>query len=471
MIFRAKNRRLDEMAGPIQARTAGKHLAARGTGTLERRQVTLHRGFVGQRAHQRGGLQRIADAHLLVGRDQFFDDFIGDVFVQEQPARAGAALAGGADRAEHDRRDGKLQVGRTVDDDGVVAAQFEQALAHALSHLCADLAADLAGAGERHQGDALVADEALGELMARFHEAGKYRRKISIFQRLVDNILNCGAAQHALRRRLPDGGIAADRGQQRIPGPDRDREIECGHDPDHAERVPLVVHPVARALGVHGLAVQHARLTDGEVADIDHFLDLAVALGLDFAHLHRDQAAERILVVSQRLGNPAHGLATARCRDLAPFACGLDGLLHDLFVIGSGCGMDTGDDFAGGRVDRVDATGVGGARPLAGAEAGAGVFGFQPEGIENALYVLGHGNFLANGGYRKARRHHCGRAEVKPPLSHSSPGLASARVGQGEHPGRDFVDYCCQQRFERGVDVARCRRHGDLTLLEQAAVA
>jgi hypothetical protein len=59
--------------------------------------------------------------------------------------------------------------------------------------------------------------------------------------------------------------------------------------------------------------------------------------------------------------------------------------------------MNAGDDFAGGRVDRVDTAGVGGARPLAGAEAGTGVFGFEPEGVENALNVLGHWNFLANG--------------------------------------------------------------------------
>ena len=43
------------------------------------------------------------------------------------------------------------------------------------------------------------------------------------------------------------------------------------------------------ALRMHRVAVQHARLADREVGDVDHFLHFAVAFGLDLAHLERDQ--------------------------------------------------------------------------------------------------------------------------------------------------------------------------------------
>ena len=49
--------------------------------------------------------------------------------VHEHPSRGGATLAGGADGAEHDGRHREIEVGGFVDDDRVVAAQFEQALA------------------------------------------------------------------------------------------------------------------------------------------------------------------------------------------------------------------------------------------------------------------------------------------------------------------------------------------------------
>ena len=49
--------------------------------------------------------------------------------------------------------------------------------------------------------------------------------------------------------------------------------------------MPLLVHPVARALAVHRETVELARETDGEVAHVDHLLHLAEPLGVDLAHL------------------------------------------------------------------------------------------------------------------------------------------------------------------------------------------
>src|SRR3546814_1014507 len=88
---------------------------------------------------------------LAVGGDQLGQHVVEDRLVDEDAARAGAALAGGADRAEHDRRDRQLQVGGFVDDHRVVAAQLQQRASHALGDALADVAADLGRAGEADQ--------------------------------------------------------------------------------------------------------------------------------------------------------------------------------------------------------------------------------------------------------------------------------------------------------------------------------
>ena len=65
--------------------------------------------------------------------------------------------------------------------------------------------------------------------------------------------------------------------------------------------MPLLHHPVLRPLGGDRPPVQHPRLPDGEVRDVDHLLDFAVALGLDLAVLEGDERTERILVLAQEL--------------------------------------------------------------------------------------------------------------------------------------------------------------------------
>ncbi len=119
-------------------------------------------------------------------------------------------------------------------------------------------------------------------------------------------------------RRLPDIDVAADRRDAGVPGVHGDREIECRDRADDTEWMPLLVHAMLRAFRVHRAAVQHAGLADGQVGDIDHLLDLAVSLCLDLAVLESDQAAERVLVFTQRIRNLANGLAANRSRHRAP---------------------------------------------------------------------------------------------------------------------------------------------------------
>ena len=72
-------------------------------------------------------------------------------------------------------------------------------------------------------------------------------------------------------------------------------------------------------------AVEHARLADREVGDVDHLLHFAVALGLDLAHLERHQAAEVVLVPrAARRRRARTASPRLRRRHVAPGRGGLD---------------------------------------------------------------------------------------------------------------------------------------------------
>jgi hypothetical protein len=149
-------------------------------------------------------------------------------------------------------------------------------------------------------------------------------------------------------------------------------------------------------------AVEHARLADGEVGDVDHLLHLAVALGLDLAHLQRNEAAEGVLVHPQRLAELAHDFAPARCRHLAPGRSGRRRRRQHRLVVGLVGGRDPRDHRAVGRVDRVEQAVVARRAPTVRAMAGTGIRGGEAEGVENIPWV-GHVRFLIASGPVMAR--------------------------------------------------------------------
>ena len=178
--------------------------------------------------------------------------------------------------------------------------------------------------------------------------------------------------------------------ERRVPRPHRDGEVEGGDDAADAERMPGLHHAVVGALGGDGQAVELAREADREVADVDHLLHLAEALGDDLAGLERDEAAEIVLGGAQLLAEQAHELAAPGRRDLAP---GLEG---GVGPADGGLGLvgrrlaHMGDHLAGDR--RAGRTAAGGEGALRHAEAredgaglvrnggGCGGYGFQARG-------------------------------------------------------------------------------------------
>ena len=389
--------RQHEVALALNRSAAGLDLAAAGLGLGDGIQISINRIAAVERAHQVLRVGRVADLafHLLVGGDQLGQHVVVDRLFHQQAAGGGAALAGGADRAEHDRRNRQFQIGAGVNDDRVVAAQFQQRAAHTARDALADHAADLGGPGEADQRDALVVDELLGDVAAGIVEQEEDVRETGLLQRLIADLHRRDGRQRGLRRRLPDGDVAADRRDERIPRPHRHREIERRDHADDADRVPLLVHAVARTLAVHGQAVQLARQTDRELADINHFLHFAVAFGLGLAHFQRDQRTQRVLVRAQRVCAQADRLAATRRRGGAPDLERRLGAFHDEVVIGLRRGLHPAQHLARGRIDRLDHPGVGGGGPLAMAKIRAGFAGAEAKRGEDGM---GHRKLLGLAG-------------------------------------------------------------------------
>ena len=120
---------------------------------------------------------------------------------------------------------------------------------------------------------------------------------------------------------------------------------------------------MAGALGVHRQAVQHARLPHAEVGDVDRFLDFAQALLVDLADFQRDERAERVLVLTQRIAQLAHDLTALGGRHFAPTQVRLVRGAHDGLVLLRGRLLDRAEDLACGRVAALQHR-AGGLEPL-----------------------------------------------------------------------------------------------------------
>src|SRR5690606_36065847 len=173
-------------------------------------------------------------------------------------------------------------------------------------------------ARKRNQIDPTIAHELFCELYFRGDEELEDAGKSVSLEHAIDETLDRDRAERCLRRWLPDAHIAADRREERVPRPHGDGKVERADDADEPERVPLLVHAMLRAFGVHRVSIQHARLADREIRDVDHLLNFPIAFGLDLAGLERHERAERVLVTAELIGDEPDELATFRRRNGAP---------------------------------------------------------------------------------------------------------------------------------------------------------
>ena len=174
---------------------AAQHFSALGLGRGDGRGIARNRARIDQGPHQGALLERVADWHLCVGGEQAPFEFCRTRAVHEHSPRGGATLTGCSDGTEDNRRYRQVQIGVLIDDQCVVAAQLQQALAEALCDAHADLSADMRGSRKGHQRHAPVIDESSREFGARIDEHLKYRRQLEPLQDSIADVLHGERAQ------------------------------------------------------------------------------------------------------------------------------------------------------------------------------------------------------------------------------------------------------------------------------------
>jgi hypothetical protein len=311
------DRRLDEVPGPLELLAAGEDHAALGLRALERLLVVADRVLVDQGSHQRRRIGRVADAHRRPDLLEAIDHFARHALLHHEPRGRRAALPGRAAGGERDRAHREVEVGVVHHDDRVVAAQFEDR---------APMRGPTTSAMRRPMRVEPVAEMSGMRRSLSMRSPTSSTEPITIpnspgqsncFIRSWQMFCTAIAVKRHLVRRLPHHRVAADDRERGVPRPHGDREVERRDHAAHAERLPLLVHAVARALAVHREAVQLARQADREVADVDHLLHFAEALGEDLAVLERDQQPRssffaRSASPSARTSSPRRGAGTVR---------------------------------------------------------------------------------------------------------------------------------------------------------------
>ncbi len=134
-------------------------------------------------------------------------------------------------------------------------------------------------------------------------------------------------------------------------------------------------------LAGHGQAIELPREAHGEVADVDHLLHLARALGRYLARLNRHQSGEIILCRAQFFAPQPHQFAAARGGNMTPATKRSDGPIEPLVDCRSIDDLYHAKLFAGQRRH-------GWHRPLGPRRAG------NPQPVEQITYRLAQLNHI-----------------------------------------------------------------------------
>merc|ERR1712198_63667 len=179
-------RRLHVISGAIEQVSAYLHGSTLSLGIFDRRQIAVQALLRMKGSAEGSSFERVADAHLLVGFDQAGDDFVVDVFVDDETAETGAALSGGADGGEEDCRNDHVQVAIRHDDQGVVAAQFQEGFAEARLNIYTDLSSDGCASREGNERNAGIVGHGASDVGVTANEGGNGAVDAILLQNLRD---------------------------------------------------------------------------------------------------------------------------------------------------------------------------------------------------------------------------------------------------------------------------------------------
>ena len=285
-------------------------------------------------------------------------------------------MTGRAHGAKKDGAEGEVEVGVFHYHQTVVAAQLEQGAAKPFGHQLGHPATHTHRTGGGNQRQPVILHHRFADFEAIADHQAHDRRGAVRLEHLLGDAGGGDGGERGEFGGFPHHRIAADGRQGGVPRPNGDREVEGRNDADRTERMPLFGHAVLRPLGVHGVAVELARHAHRQVADVDHFLDFAEALGVDLAGFDAHQLAERFLVAAQLVAELADHFATFGRRPFPPGFESLDRGGGHRFVVGRRGLGHAGDQLAGGGIEGVEALA---SRGAPGAVESAGVDGFDAQ--------------------------------------------------------------------------------------------
>src|SRR5207237_4634943 len=108
------------------------------------------------------------------------------------------------------------------------------------------------------------------------------------------------------------------------------------------------------SLRLNRQAVEHARLTDGEITDVDHLLHFALPFRENLSSLERYQLAKLVFQLAQRIAQTADGVAANGPGSLSPFFKGFLRTCNRRLVIVVRSGPNPREFFSINRRDLVD---------------------------------------------------------------------------------------------------------------------
>ena len=263
---------------------------------------------------------------------------------------------------EHDAAHGQVEVGRRRHDRGVVAAELEQQPAEPAGHPRRDGAAHAGRAGRAEQRDARVVDQRLAD---RRRRRGRPRRWPPARPTRRAASATSAWQASAVSRVFSDGFHTT--------ASPHTRASAVFHDHTATGKLKALMTPTTPS-GCHCSIIRWPGRSEAivrpnswrdrptrQVADVDHLLDLAEALGADLAGLDRHQRAEVGLVLAQQFAQLAHELAADRGGHGAPGRERLLGGADDRGDLAGVCDRQPGQHAAGdGRAG--DQVAVGGSR-------------------------------------------------------------------------------------------------------------
>src|SRR5438105_8872744 len=146
--------------------------------------------------------------------------------------------------------------------------------------------------------------------------------------------------------------------------------------------MPLLHQTVTRPFRLNRQAIKHSRLTDREIADVDHLLHFAFAFGDNFSGLERNELTKLVFQFAERVSQTANSVAANGPGSLSPFLKSFLRARNRRFVIVVRRRANAGELCSINRRDLVDLRAA--AAPLAVEDAG--IFLAEREFFEHRLH-------------------------------------------------------------------------------------